>query len=199
MIIQNLKEELELAKMGKSPYVNLVGKHKRVRVTSSSIGYLNAKVYTEPEHRGVTHINIGDFVSIAQEAKFFLSGNHNYQRVTTWLPGLTLSEPLDGNILSNGSINIEPDVWVGNGATILSGVTLGVGCVVAAGAIVTKDVPPYTIVGGSPAKKIAMRFDTDTVNELVASKWWLLELDELQNRFELLFSEDVKGFLDSLK
>lgn len=70
------------------------------------------------------------------------------------------------------TVVIGNDVWIGSSAKIMEGVTIGDGAVVAAGAIVTRDVPPYAIVGGIPAKIIKYRFDTETIQKLVGLKWW---------------------------
>lgn len=74
-----------------------------------------------------------------------------------------------------GKIVIGNDVWIGAGAIILKGVTVGDGAVVGAGSVVTKDVPPYAVVGGIPAKLIRYRFDEQTIARLLASRWWDLE------------------------
>lgn len=199
MIILKFKEELDKSMIDKSKFVNLTGKHKSVRVTNGPLNYLNSRIYTEPEHIDIYKINIDDFVSIAQECKFFLSGNHNHKRVTTWLPGFRESLSMDNNLLSKGDINIKSDVWIGEEATVLSGVTIGVGSIVAADAVVTKDVEPYSIVAGNPAKKVGQRFDDLTIKRLLDSKWWLRSIEYLEDRFELIFSEDINAFLESLK
>lgn len=72
----------------------------------------------------------------------------------------------------NGEVKIENDVWIGVNATILPGVTISNGAIVAAGAVVTKDVPPYAIVGGVPAKIIKYRFSETEITQLLESKWW---------------------------
>lgn len=77
-------------------------------------------------------------------------------------------------------IDIGHDVWIGARATLLGGVTIGTGAVVAAGALVTKDVPPYAIVAGVPARIIRFRFACAEINRLMASEWWELSLRELE-------------------
>lgn len=79
----------------------------------------------------------------------------------------------------SGSVVIGNDVWIGRYAIILNGVTVGDGAIIGAGAVVTKDVPPYAIVGGTPAKTIRYRFDEDTIRELLDLKWWDLAVEEL--------------------
>ena len=76
---------------------------------------------------------------------------------------------------------IESDVWVGSNVTILGGVTVGLGAIIAAGAVVTKNVEPYSIVGGVPAKHINFRFDQETISKLISSKWWDLPIEQLKN------------------
>lgn len=88
---------------------------------------------------------------------------------------------------------IGSDVWIGNSAKIISGVKIGDGAVVAAGAVVTKDVPDYAIVGGVPAKIIRYRFDENTVNVLKTSKWWEKSFEWLSNNSELF--TDINLFL----
>jgi acetyltransferase-like isoleucine patch superfamily enzyme len=78
-------------------------------------------------------------------------------------------------------VKIEADVWIGTGAMILGGVSIGIGSVIAAGAIVSKPVPDYAIVGGVPAKIIRFRFDQDLRAELKSSRWWELGIEELNS------------------
>ena len=122
---------------------------------------------------------IGKFSSIACGAKFlFNSANHTLDSLSTYtfplffeewgLPWDKMKEAWD----YKGDIVIGNDVWIGYEAVILAGVTIGDGAVIGSRAVVTKDVPPYTIVGGVPAKTIRRRFDEDTVEELLRLRWW---------------------------
>lgn len=83
-----------------------------------------------------------------------------------------LKNVIDNPNIQIGDIIIGNDVWIGYEAVILSGVTIGDGAVIGCRAVVTKDVPPYTIVGGVPAKPIRKRFDEETIKELQKIKWW---------------------------
>lgn len=108
-----------------------------------------------------------------------------------------------GNVKASvkGSIVIEDDVWIGYGATILSGVTLGRGCVVGARALVCKDVPPYAIVAGIPAKIIKYRFDEDVRNELLEFDYDAIDEGFCSDHIDLLdrtLSEDVFAELKAL-
>ncbi|MDL2215460.1 CatB-related O-acetyltransferase [Ruminococcaceae bacterium OttesenSCG-928-N02] len=122
---------------------------------------------------------IGKFCSIACGAKFiFTSANHTLNSLSTYTFPLFYEEwGLDKKEVTTawdnkGDIVIGNDVWIGYEAVILSGVHIGDGAIIGARAVVTKDVPPYTIVGGVPAKEIRKRFDERTVNKLLETKWW---------------------------
>lgn len=102
-------------------------------------------------------LTIGNCCSIADEVTFLLGGGHRLDCVSTYpFRGKVVG---DVGAIAKGPIVLEDDVWIGYRATVLSGVTLGKGCVVGAGALVCKDVPPYAIVAGVPAKVIRYRFD----------------------------------------
>ena len=122
---------------------------------------------------------IGKFCSIACGAKFlFNSGNHKMASLSTYTFPLFFEEwDLEKENVAQawdqkGDIIIGNDVWIGYEAVILSGVTIGDGAVIGCRAVVTKDIPPYTIVGGVPAKPIRKRFDEETIKELQKIKWW---------------------------
>lgn len=122
---------------------------------------------------------IGKFCSIACGAKFiFNSANHTLSSVSTY-PFPIFFEEWGLNIKdvtaawdNKGNIIIGNDVWIGYEAVIMAGVTIGDGAIIGTRAVVTKDVPPYTIVGGVPAKPIRKRFDNETLEELLKIRWW---------------------------
>ena len=134
----------------------------------------------------VYRLIIGKFCSIACGAKFlFNSANHTLRSLSNYPFPIFFEEwQLDKrNITSawdnKGDIVIGNDVWIGYEAVIMAGVHIGDGAIIASRAVVTKDVPPYTIVGGTPAKKIRMRFDEDTIAQLQELKWWDWNIDKI--------------------
>lgn len=148
---------------------------KKIQVGKYSYGPLN--VYTFSNNDG--KIIIGDFCSIGDEVTFLTGGGHYYESFLTF--------PVQRKIFggefeatSKGDIIIEDDVWIGYGATILSGVTLHRGCIVGAKAVITKDVPAYAIVVGSPAKIIKYRFDEETKQSLISLNFTKLDVDKLK-------------------
>ena len=124
-------------------------------------------------------LKIGKFCSIACGAKFlFNSANHALGSLSTYTFPIFYEEwGLDRRSVADawdnkGDIVVGNDVWIGYEAVILSGVTIGDGAVIGARAVVTKDVPPYTIMGGVPARPIRRRFDEATVETLLRLRWW---------------------------
>lgn len=112
----------------------------------------------------VEKLAIGNYVSMAPNVRFILSGNHQTQTLSTYPILSTLGKthhPKDS--LSKGPIIVEDEAWIGYGAIILSGVTLGKGCIVAAGSVVTRSIPPYAIAGGNPARVIRYRLPEEVI------------------------------------
>ncbi|OEZ99884.1 glycosyltransferase [Duganella sp. HH101] len=134
----------------------------RVTVGRMSYGELNVMAYGREGER----LTIGNFVSMASEVKFMLGGNHPYEGVSTY-PFLVkyFGEMLEST--NKGPIVVGDDVWIGYQVLILSGVTIGQGAVIAAGSVVTKDVAPYTIVGGNPAKFIKHRYEPAVIEKML--------------------------------
>ena len=132
-------------------------------------------------HYPVNHdrLIIGRFCSIACGAKFlFTSANHALRSLATYPFPIFFEEwGLDRTRVADawdnkGDITVGSDVWIGYEAVVLSGVTIGDGAIIGARAVVTRDVPPYAIVGGVPARLIRKRFDDKTVETLLRLKWW---------------------------
>ena len=132
-------------------------------------------------HYPINHdkLQIGKFCSIACGAKFlFNSANHTLSSLSTYPFPLFFEEwGLEKKDVTNawdnkGDIVIGNDVWIGYEAVILAGVTIGDGAIIGTRAVVTKDVPPYTIVGGVPAKPIKRRFPEETISALLEIQWW---------------------------
>ncbi|WP_068171241.1 CatB-related O-acetyltransferase [Neokomagataea thailandica] len=157
--------------------------------------------YGKPEiiEPAYASLEIGRFCSIGPKVLIIL-GNHRYDTVTTY-PFKTLkafwpeAEDAVDDHTSKGGIIIGHDVWVGARAVILSGVTVGSGAIIAAGAIVTKDVPPYSIVGGNPARVIRYRFSEDVIQKLLAIAWWNWPEDLLRERMSALMNDDIEEFV----
>jgi virginiamycin A acetyltransferase len=130
----------------------------------------------------VSHKNkicIGAYSSIARNVQI-QGHNHNYMRATSSSIFKSIFKINDeSDIDDKGDIIIGEDVWIGTNCVILSGVKIGRGSIVAAGSVVTKDIEPYSIVGGVPAKFIKSRFSNATINELEESKWWLWETEKV--------------------
>lgn len=139
---------------------------------------------------------IGRYSSIADGVELMPGGNRNHRLVSTYpfrilwgLPGAYE----DGHPWSKGDIVIGNDVWIGRGAKVLSGVRIGDGAVVAAYSVVTRDVRPYAIVAGSPAREIRRRFSDAQVERLLATAWWELPHEDVRALVPLLSSEDADG------
>lgn len=132
-------------------------------------------------HYPINHdkLQIGKFCSIACGAKFlFNSANHTLSSLSTYPFPLFFEEwGLEKKDVTNawdnkGDIAIGNDVWIGYEAVVLAGVTIGDGAIIGTRAVVTKNVPPYTIVGGVPAKPIKKRFSEETISALLEIQWW---------------------------
>ena len=141
---------------------------------------------------------IGRFCSIACGAKFiFTSANHTMKSLSTYPFPIFFEEwDLDiKNIKSawdnKGDIIIGNDVWIGYEAVILSGVHIGDGAIIGARAVVTKDVPPYTIAGGVPAKEIRKRFDEKTINKLQQIQWWNWTYDKIRQKLHYIMNGET--------
>lgn len=150
-------------------------------------------------------LKIGKFCSIACGAKFlFTSGNHSMKSLSTYTFPIFFEEwGLDVKDIrsawdNKGDIVIGNDVWIGYEAVILSGVTIGDGAIIGARAVVTKDVPPYTIVGGVPAKPIRKRFDDTIIEKLETLRWWDWDEETIKRNIPAIQTGDIAALESTL-
>lgn len=155
-------------------------------------------------HYPINHdrLKIGKFCSIACGARFlFNSANHTMNSLSTYPFPIFFEEwGLDVKDITSawdnkGDIVIGNDVWIGYEAVIMAGVTIGDGAIIGARAVVTKDVLPYTIVGGVPAKQIRKRFSDETISELLNLKWWDWPIEKISRNIELIKSGNLSSNL----
>jgi len=140
---------------------------------------------------------MGDYCSVAANCKVLLGGAHRADWVTTY--PFSVLEPslahIKGHPRSRGDVRIGSDVWLASDVTILSGVTIGHGAVIMAGSLVTRDVPPYAIFGGVPAREYRKRFDERTISRLLEISWWQWPHERIVRAGAYLLSDDIESFL----
>ncbi|MCI4668891.1 MAG: CatB-related O-acetyltransferase [Bacteroidia bacterium] len=139
---------------------------------------------------------IGKFCMIASDVKFIMNGaNHLTEAMSTYpfaIFGNGWEDAMKGKSYPNkGDLIIGNDVWIGYNATIMAGIKIGDGAIIATNATVTKDVEPYTIVGGNPAKEIRKRFSEDTIERLMKLQWWNWDIKKITQNVHLLASMNI--------
>lgn len=129
----------------------------------------------------IDELYIGDYVCIGAEVVILMGGNHTHR--VDWFSLYPFMDVIDDAYIGKGDTHIEDGVWLGMRAMVMPGVTIGEGAVVAANSVVTKDVAPYSIVGGSPAKVVKYRFDESVIDELISFKiyeWAAVKFESLR-------------------
>ena len=160
-------------------------------------GDLTVRWFGEP-HR----LNIGSFCSLAGGIWVYVGGNHVTDFVTTYpfgADGVWPSGHGPGGLplcVGKGSVNIGNDVWIGDRAVIMSGVTVGHGAVIAANAVVSRDVPAYAVVAGSPAAVKRYRIAQEFIPRMLAVRWWDWEDEQIKRTLGLMLSPDIASFLE---
>ena len=154
--------------------------------------------YKKPEAK----LECGKFCSIGKHNIYFLGGNHRTDWVSTYPFGHINQNVFDkydgkGHPASKGGIIIGNDVWTGRFVTIMSGVRIGDGAVIAANSHVVKDVEPYSIVGGNPAKLIKKRFTEEQIDKLLKIKWWDWDDEKINEFTPLLCNENIDNFINA--
>jgi len=178
-----MSENLNLWKAGRGTYYD-----RNVNIISWSDQY---------------NIRLGNYNSIGRDCNFFLHANHRPDWVTTssQLFGPVTPEIADmhmqmGHPSCKGDIVIENDVWIGAKSTIMSGIKISNGAVIAAGSTVTKDVPPYAIVAGNPGKIVKYRFYKDQIDKLLKIAWWDWDEDKIKENAMLMWSDNIDEFIE---
>jgi virginiamycin A acetyltransferase len=148
---------------------------------------------------------IGKFCAIAPGVKFIMNGaNHTMNGVSTYPfslmgHGWEIVIPTLNDLPIKGDTIIGNDVWIGYETVVMPGIRIGDGAIIAAKSVVTKDVAPYTIVGGNPSKIIRNRFDEKTIEELRSIKWWDWDIKKITANLALITKGDAKFLLGKIK
>lgn len=153
------------------------------------------------ENTNSPHILVGRFNSWANKINILIGGNHPYKNVTSFpFDGADLVKQLLGDVHpiehkrpNHFQVIVGHDVWIGEGVRIMGGVKIGNGAVIGAGAVVAKDIPPYAIAVGNPARVVKYRFDEDMIKKFLAVKWWNWDMKKIADNLPLM--NDVEKFL----
>ena len=144
---------------------------------------------------------IGNFCSIAGNVKIYLGGNHRKDWVTTY-PFGHINQSVFNNFNGNGhpstkgDVIIGNDVWIGDNVTIMSGVNIGDGSIIANNSHIVKNVEPYSLVGGNPAKFINYRFTCEQIKQLLEIKWWYWDDKKINIYTPLLCNDNIDKFIE---
>jgi acetyltransferase-like isoleucine patch superfamily enzyme len=144
----------------------------------------------------------GKFCSIAGNVKIYLGGNHRTDWVTTYPFGHIHQNVFNtfngnGHPATKGDVIIGNDVWIADNVTIMSGVKIGDGAVIANNSHVVKNVEPYSIIGGNPAKLIKYRFTEEQIMKLLKIKWWDWEDAKINKNLHLLCNKNIDNFINT--
>lgn len=172
--------------VGSNSVINKVDMYGEVEIGSNTtINGPNSEIHT------LLHaVNIGNFCSIASNTSI-RDHNHNLKSCTSYfIKHHVLGGNYGDDVVSKGPVVIKNDVWIGTQTVILSGVTIGNGAVIGANTVVDKDIPPYAIAVGSPAKVIKYRFDEEIIEKLLEIQWWKWSIDRIR-RNHGLFEGDL--------
>lgn len=168
-------------------------RYQAFKIGEWSYGYPNVMTWDNK-----TELTIGRFCSIAGGVSILLGGEHRSDWITTFPFSVFFDSIRDipGHPKTKGGIKIGNDVWIGQNALILSGVTIGNGAIIGAGSVVTHDVADYAIVGGNPARLIRMRFSDTIITELLRIGWWTWPIDKIKEALPFLLSNDMNAFIE---
>lgn len=184
-----------LMKLNENFSVNILTCGKGSYVSNMEISFLG-------ENPQMPHVLIGRFCSLADKIYFSIANDHSYKNVSSfpfdvkWIIDKIFDSvsPLPYIRPNHYQVIIGHDVWIGRGVKIMGGVKIGNGAVIGMDAVVAKDIPPYAIAVGNPARIIKYRFDEETIRKFLAVKWWNWDLKKIADNMPLM--ADVKKFLE---
>ena len=141
-----------------------------------------------------TLLKIGKYCSFANNTTIILGGEHRTDWITTYPFNKIFKEAkhIQGHPKSKGDVVIGNDVWIGYGATILSGITIGDGAAIGAYSLITRNVAPYEIVGGNPLQHIKFRFSKKEIAFLSELKWWNWNNEKVLENIDTLLQNDIQ-------
>jgi len=140
---------------------------------------------------------IGNYVCIASGATILMGGNHNHH--PDWITVYPFASHVEKSYEPKGDTIIKSDAWIGMNAMIMPGVTIGEGAIIAAGSMIVKDVEPYAVVGGNPARFIKKRFTDDEINMLLELRWFDWTEEQVEDAKDILMNASVDELYDYYK
>jgi len=156
--------------------------------------------YLHDKRNDVDKLIIGSYCSIGSGAVFMMAGNqgHNKEWLSTYpfFFQANIFKDAKNGFKKAGNTVIENDVWIGSEAMIMPGIKIGNGAIIAARAVVVKDVAPYTVVGGNPATLIKSRFEKEEIEQLLKMKWWNWSEDKIKECMPLICSSEISKLFD---
>ena len=177
-------------------HIEVYGKH------SYGINNITVKQWGEG-----AKLYVGSFNSIAANVEAYIGGNHRADWISTYPFGhintsifdSQLAPNMEGHPTTKGDIHIENDVWIGESAILMSGIRIGNGAIVGAKSVVTKDVDPYSVVAGNPARQVKKRFSEELIGELQKLRWWELDDEEIKLLIPYLQQEPCAKIIRSIR
>ena len=175
-----------LLKENPDSQIQLLDLFDRKRISVGKYSYGVFRIVTFNHNHA---IKIGNYCSIAERVTFLLDVEHYLNHISTYPFKVKMLHIDEMESFGKGDIVVDDDVWIGYGTTIMSGVHIGQGAVVAAGAVVVQDIPPYAIVGGVPAKVIKYRFEPEMIEELLKVDYSKLTKEDIEKHIDDLYTE----------
>ncbi|MBM3105230.1 CatB-related O-acetyltransferase [Pseudomonas sp. V1] len=196
-LFEMLKDRREYKRLRAMDRLERKAEKIRLRYPRYTIGTGTYGIPEVIEFGDDTVLKVGSYTSIAEGVQILLGGEHRTDWLTTYPFPAMVDEVRDikDYAPSKGDVVIGSDCWICTNAVILSGVTIGHGAIVAAGAVVTRDVPPFAVVGGNPCKHIRWRFEEDVRALLLEAAWWDWPMEEVKAVARMLCSADQETFL----